>query len=193
MPGPNTEVSPMARAKKAKSAGEGTPDAITLLKADHRQVEDWFGQFEKARDANKKQMLAMQICKALKVHTMIEEEIFYPAFLEATGEKDIHHEAEVEHNGAKKLIAEIEESSPDDDYFDAKVSVLSEMIKHHVKEEEGPGGMFSKSRDSDMDLDALGEQLAARKAELEGESDAGLDEPPPGGRKSRSSERRQHG
>ena len=184
----------MARAKRAKSAGEGTPDAITLLKADHRQVEDWFGQFEKARDANKKQALATQICKALKVHTMIEEEIFYPAFLEATGEKDIHHEAEVEHNGAKKLIAEIEESSPDDDYFDAKVSVLSEMIKHHVKEEEGPGGMFSESRDSDMDLDMLGEQLAARKAELEGESDDMDEEPPAGGRKSRGqSERRQHG
>ena len=183
----------MARAKQAKSAGAGTPDAITLLKADHRQVEDWFGQFEKARDANRKQMLATQICNALKVHTTIEEEIFYPAFLDATEEKDIHHEAEVEHDGAKKLIAEIEASSPDDDYFEAKVSVLSEMIKHHVKEEEGPGGMFSKSRDSDMDLDELGQQLAARKAELEGESDEDLDEPPPGGSKSRSSERRQHG
>jgi hemerythrin superfamily protein len=181
----------MARAKQAKSAGEDTPDAITLLKADHRQVEDWFGQFEKARDAERKQTLATQICNALKVHTAIEEEIFYPAFLEATEEKDIHHEAEVEHDGAKKLIAEIEASSPDDDYFEAKVSVLSEMIKHHVKEEEGPGGMFSKSRDSDMDLDQLGEQLAMRKAELEAEADD-LDEPPTSRGKS-GSERRQHG
>ena len=182
----------MARAKQAKSAGEDTPDAITLLKADHRQVEDWFGQFEKARDADKKQTLATQICAALKVHTTIEEEIFYPAFLEATDDKDIHHEAEVEHNGAKNLIAEIEGSSPDDDYFDAKVKVLSEMIKHHVKEEEKPGGMFSEARDSEMDLDALGQQLATRKAELEGESED-LDEPPPGGERSRSGERRQHG
>jgi hypothetical protein len=80
-------------------------------------------------------------------------------------EKDIHHEAEVEHDGAKKLIAEIEAPRPEDDYFDAKVSVLSEMIKHHVKEEEGPGGMFSKSRESEMDLERLGEQLArARRA-----------------------------
>ena len=181
----------MARAKQAKSAGEDTPDAITLLKADHRQVEDWFGQFEKARDAERKQTLATQICNALKIHTAIEEEIFYPAFLEATEEKDIHHEAEVEHDGAKKLIAEIEASSPDDDYFEAKVSVLSEMIKHHVKEEEGPGGMFSKSRDSDMDLDQLGEQLAMRKAELEAEADD-LDEPPTSRGKS-GSERRQHG
>jgi hemerythrin superfamily protein len=184
----------MARAKQAKSAGERTPDAISLLKADHRQVEDWFGQFEKARDADRKQKLATRICDALKVHTTIEEEIFYPAFLEATGEKDIHHEAEVEHNGAKKLIAEIEESSPEDDYFEAKVSVLSEMIKHHVKEEEQPGGMFSKARDSEMDLDALGEQLAQRKAELEAEGED-LDEPPAsGGRKSGTqAERRQHG
>src|SRR5690349_6926167 len=182
----------MARAKQAKSAGEDTPDAITLLKADHRQVEDWFGQFEKARDAEKKQTLATQICNALKVHTMIEEEIFYPAFLEATEEKDIHHEAEVEHDCAKTPIAEIDATSPDDDYFDAKVSVLSEMIKHHVKEEEGPGGMFSKSRDSEMDLDMLGQQLAARKAELESES-GGMDEPPSSRGKSRGGERRQHG
>ena len=182
----------MARAKKAKSEGASNPDAITLLKADHRQVEDWFGQFEKARDADRKQTLAAQICSALKVHATIEEEIFYPAFLEATDEKDIHHEAEIEHDGAKKLIAEIEASSPDDDYFEAKVSVLSEMIKHHVKEEEGPGGMFSKSRDSDMDLDMLGEQLAARKAELENESEY-IYEPPTSRGKSSGSERRQHG
>ena len=172
----------MARAKQAKSEGERTTDAITLLKADHRQVEDWFEQFEKADDDDRKQELATQICNALKVHAMIEEEIFYPAFLEATEETDIHHEAEVEHEGAKRLIAEIEEITPDDDYFDPKVKVLSEMIKHHVKEEEKSDGMFSKARESDMDLDALGEQLAARKAELEDEGDM----PTPGGEKERS-------
>ena len=172
----------MARAKQAKSSGSGT-DAIALLKADHRQVEEWFEQFEKARDGERKQELATQICDALKVHATIEEEIFYPAFLAATGETDIHHEAEVEHNGAKKLIAEIEESSPDDEYFDAKVSVLSEMIKHHVKEEEKSDGMFGEARDSDMDLDALGEQLAARKAELEGDLDDGDEPPTPRGQK----------
>ncbi len=175
----------MARSKQARSAGDKTPDAITLLKADHRQVEDWFGQFEKARDPDRKQELATNICEALKVHTTIEEEIFYPAFLEATDETDIHHEAEVEHNGAKKLIAEIEESSPDDEYFDAKVKVLSEMIKHHVKEEEKSGGMFAAARDSDMDLEALGEKLAALKAELE---DGAVDDdetPTPRGQKER--------
>src|SRR5688572_32840886 len=161
----------MARAKPSKSSRSArssgrSKDAIALLKADHRQVEEWFEQFEKARDDNRKQTLATKICKALTVHTQIEEEIFYPAFLEATDDTDLHHEAEVEHNGAKKLIAEIEASSPDDDYFDAKVSVLSEMIKHHVKEEEQPDGLFAKSRQSEMDLASLGAQLAARKAEL---------------------------
>ena len=163
----------MAKAKaKSKSRDSSKPkDAIALLKADHRQVEEWFEQFEKARDDDRKQRLATQICNALKVHTMIEEEIFYPAFLEATEDKDLHHEAEIEHDGAKKLIEQIEASSPDDDYFDSKVKVLSEMIKHHVKEEEQPGGMFAEARKSDMDLDALGEQMAQRKMELEDNED----------------------
>jgi hypothetical protein len=162
-------------------------DAIALLKADHRQVEEWFEQFEKARDDDRKQTLATKICDALKVHTTIEEEIFYPAFLEATDDRDTHHEAEVEHAGAKKLIAEIEASGPDDDYFDAKLKVLSEMIKHHVKEEEQPGGMFAEARKSEMDLQALGEQLAARKSELEGDDDDIESMSPPGsGRKQKS-------
>lgn len=148
----------------------GSPkDAIALLKADHRQVEEWFSEFEKAKDGKRKAALAKQICTALKVHTQIEEEIFYPAFLEATEDEDTHHEAEVEHNGAKRLIADIE-SRPSDDYFDARVTVLSEMIKHHVKEEEQPDGMFAKARKSDMDLAEIGKQLQARKSELEANS-----------------------
>ena len=160
-------------------------DAIALLKADHRQVEEWFEQFEKARDDDRKQTLATKICNALKVHTTIEEEIFYPAFLDATEDKELHHEAEVEHAGAKKLIAEIEAIGPDDDYYDAKVKVLSEMIKHHVKEEEQPGGMFAEARKSEMDLDALGEQLAQRKSELESAEDDESGTPPPRGGKQR--------
>jgi hemerythrin superfamily protein len=142
-------------------------DAIALLKADHRQVEAWFSQFAKSKSKQKKQQLATNICDALTVHTTIEEEIFYPAFIEATGDKDMHHEAVVEHAGAKSLIAEIQAMSPDDDYYDAKVTVLSEMIKHHVKEEEQPGGMFAEAKKSDMDLRALGEQLLVRKQELQ--------------------------
>jgi len=137
-------------------------DAVALLKADHRQVEQWFGQFEKARDDQRKLELATNICNALKVHTTIEEEIFYPAFLEAAQDEDIHHEAIVEHDGAKKLIAEIEASGPDDDFYDAKVSVLSEMIKHHVKEEEQPGGMFAEARKAGMDLVAANVGTAKR-------------------------------
>ena len=185
----------MARAKaKSKSKAKGRArttsrqargnDAVALLKADHRQVEQLFAQFEKARDDQRKLELATSICNALKVHTMIEEEIFYPAFLDAAEDEDIHHEAIVEHDGAKKLIAEIEASGPDDDFYDAKVTVLSEMIKHHVKEEEQPGGMFAEARKARMDLAALGEQLAARKAELE--ADMGVGAMAPGARKSRN-------
>ncbi|HMM75771.1 MAG TPA: hemerythrin domain-containing protein [Gammaproteobacteria bacterium] len=156
-------------ARKRSPAGKrSAQDAIALLKSDHRQVEDWFQQFQKARSDARKTELAAKICAALKTHTSIEEEMFYPAFLEATGERDIHHEAEVEHEGAKRLIADIEKSGPEDDYYDAKVKVLSEMIKHHVKEEEKRGGMFTKARQSDMDLKSLGEQLAQRKQELMG-------------------------
>ena len=170
----------MARAKRkaarktgarAKSAAQ--QDAIALLKADHRQVEEWFKQFESSRNEGRKQSLAQKVCQALKVHAQIEEEIFYPAFLEATEDKDTHHEAEVEHDGAKKLIAEIESAGPQDDYYDARMKVLSEMIKHHVKEEEQRGGMFAEARESGMDLKALGGQLAARKAELMSDSKSG--------------------
>jgi hemerythrin superfamily protein len=158
----------MARAKsKRRPAKSKSADAIALLKADHRQVEKWFSEFEKARTDGRKLELATDICNALRVHTTIEEEIFYPAFLDATEDKDLHHEAEIEHDGAKNLIAQIEASNPDDEYYDSKVKVLSEMIKHHVKEEEQPGGMFAEARKAKMDLGALGEQLAARKGELE--------------------------
>jgi hemerythrin superfamily protein len=165
-----TQRSGEAAKRKGRAASK---DAIALLKADHRQVESWFSQFKKAKKTDRKRKLAEEICHALKVHTRIEEEIFYPAFLVATREKDIHHEAEVEHAGAKKLIADIEAMNPEDDYYDAKVKVLSEMIKHHVKEEEKPGGMFAEARKSDMDLDDLGGRMKARKEELDADGDGG--------------------
>jgi len=157
----------MARTKtKTKTRRDGN-DAIALLKADHRQVETWFEQFGKARSAARKFELATRICNALTVHTTIEEETFYPAFIRATRDADLHHEAVIEHDAARKLIAEIEASSPEDDYYDARVKVLSEMIKHHVKEEEQAGGMFAEARKSRLDLHALGAEMAARKGELE--------------------------
>jgi hemerythrin superfamily protein len=166
-----TRAKTTARAKSSR-ASTSRQDAISLLKADHRQVEQWFEQFESSRSESKKSELAERICQALTVHASIEEEIFYPAFYEATQEKSLHHEAEIEHEGARNLIEQIKSSGPSDDYFDAKVKVLSEMIKHHVREEEKRAGMFAKAREADMDLDALGEQLAARKAQLMGGADA---------------------
>jgi hypothetical protein len=103
------------------------------------------------------------------MHTTIEEEIFYPAFLKTTKDKDTHHEAVVEHDAATQLIGQIEQSDPADDYFASKVKVLSEMIKHHVKEEEQADGIFAQARASKMDLEALGTELASRKQELSGE------------------------
>ncbi|MDP9088249.1 MAG: hemerythrin domain-containing protein [Pseudomonadota bacterium] len=161
----------MAKSKNPTAKTAAKQNAVALLKADHKQVKEWFEEFESARSAGKKQMLATNICKALTVHCAIEEEIFYPAFFKATKDKDMHHEAIIEHDGAKKLIAEIEASDPTDDYFDSKVHVLSEMIKHHVREEEKPDGMFAESQQSrKMDLEELGRMLLERKNTLMAEA-----------------------
>jgi hemerythrin superfamily protein len=154
------------RKSTTRKSAKQEMDAIQLLKADHRQVEEWFEEFEKSRADGKKEKLAHKICTALTVHAQIEEEIFYPAFLEATGEEDMSDEAYVEHDGAKKLIAEIEAGTSESDKWEAKVTVLGELIKHHVHEEEMRDGMFAKAKKSSMDLDELGMRMAARKKEL---------------------------
>ena len=153
-------------------------DAIALLKADHRTVEELFEQYEGASGSAKKQKIAMQICLELTVHAQIEEEIFYPA-CEGKIEEDMLKEAYVEHDGAKVLIAEIEAGGPDDDYYEVKVKVLSEDIEHHVKEEEARmEGIFAQARKAGLDMDALGEQLRVRKEELIAEYKAnGLPKP----------------
>jgi hypothetical protein len=139
--------------------------AIDLLKADHRKVEELFAAYEKASGTSRKQKLAEQICMELSIHTMLEEEIFYPS-LRGEADDDMLDQAQVEHDGAKTLIAELMAGNPDDDFFDAKVKVLSEEIKHHVKEEEQRDGIFAQAKASDVDLDAMLEQLKARKQEL---------------------------
>lgn len=154
------------QSRKGAPKSASGPDAIKLLKDDHRQVEEWFDQFEQTNSASKKQKLATQICLALTVHTQIEEKVFYPACREAGIEEDMMDEADVEHDGAKNLIAEIEAGKPGDDHWDAKVKVLGEMIKHHVKEEEQRDGMFAKAKKSDLDLKELGAEMKARKDEL---------------------------
>ena len=147
-------------------------DAIALLKADHREVEAMFEKFESAKGDGAKEKIALGICKALTVHAQIEEEIFYPA-CEGAVEEDMLKEAYVEHDGAKVLIAEIEKGGPSDEYYEAKVKVLGEQIEHHVEEEEARmEGIFTLARKAGLDMDALGEQLAARKAELTGQIDA---------------------
>lgn len=149
-----------------KNGTARTPDAIALLKADHRKVEDLFEKFEKSRKDDVKQQLAMQICMELTIHALIEEEIFYPACKEKV-EEETWTEAHVEHDGAKLLIAEIEAGSPEDEFYDAKVKVLSEQIKHHVKEEEKRSeGLFAQARDAGLDMEELGAQMAMRKKEL---------------------------
>lgn len=159
-------AAPQTQSRKSARKTDAAPDAITLLKNDHREVEGWFDEFEETNSGAKKGKLARQICIALKVHTQIEEEIFYPACRAAGVEDDMMDEADVEHDGAKKLIDEIEAGKPGDDHWDARVKVLSEMIKHHVKEEEQRDGMFAKAKKADLDLDELGAQLQARKDEL---------------------------
>jgi hypothetical protein len=145
---------------------ETPQDAIALLKADHRKVEDLFDTFESANGASKKQGLVKQICTELTVHAMIEEEIFYPA-CRGKVEDDLLDEAFVEHDGAKVLIAELEGSGPDEAFYDAKVKVLSEEIQHHVHEEEQRSkGLFAQAKAAGLDMNELGRQLATRKAEL---------------------------
>lgn len=164
-PTPSTaRTSARKTAAKRRAAGRAAPDAIKLLEADHREVEGWFAQFEKARTDARRSELAAKICLALKVHMQIEEELFYPPSREALRDDDIVDEAVVEHAAARTLIGEIEAMQPDDALYDAKLKVLSEMIEHHVGEEEKE--YFPRVRKTDMDLKAIGEQLAARKAEL---------------------------
>jgi hypothetical protein len=150
--------------RKAATAQRRPADAIKLLKDDHKEVKGWFQEFDKSDDDSRKQELADMICMALTVHATIEEEIFYPAAYEALDDDDLLDEAEVEHASAKTLIAEIKGSSVGEPLFDARVTVLGEYVDHHVQEEEKE--LFPECRASDMDLKALGEQLAARKAEL---------------------------
>ena len=155
-------------------------DAIALLKQDHRKVEDLFEQFEKAREEGRKEKLVKQICTELSIHTMIEEEIFYPACAAQVKDENLLDESYVEHDGAKVLVAELIKSDPGNEFYDAKVSVLSEMIKHHVKEEEKRGeGLFAEAKKAGLDMEALGERLMQRKQELMAEFGEGDNLPAP--------------
>lgn len=153
---------------------DGATNAIELLKRDHRTVEELFRNYEDmkdgAEDAAKEQLVA-QICDALTVHAQIEESIFYPAArraLQAEEGQDLLNEAAVEHQTLKDIIGRLEMAPTSDPLYDAGVKVLSEYVKHHVREEENE--LFPKVRSSDMDLQAIGRELEQRKQQLEGQA-----------------------
>ncbi|MEP7298263.1 MAG: hemerythrin domain-containing protein [Burkholderiales bacterium] len=156
----------MAIATKARSTpGASKPkDAIALLKADHKKVSGLFDEFEKTRAASKKKAIVAEICTELTVHTTIEEEIFYPAVKAALKDHELVPEANVEHGSVKDLIAQVQGVEPDGEMYDARVKVMGEFVKHHVKEEQNE--MFPKAQKAEVDMVELGEQMLARKEQL---------------------------
>ncbi|MDB6085018.1 MAG: hemerythrin protein [Gammaproteobacteria bacterium] len=142
-------------------------DAVTLLKQEHRQIAEWFDQYESAHSDFPKQEMALRICRALRVHAAIEHDIFYPALLQATDDPVMFEIAMREHTDAQRMIDQITHSSPLDEMFDSKVRVLAEVIAQHVLEEECSGGIFDEAEESDMDMQSIGVQLQVRRHELE--------------------------
>lgn len=153
-----------APAKKSPARKAAPQDAIALLRADHKVVSDLFEQFEKTRSDARKAAIVAKICKELTVHAQIEEEIFYPAVKAALKDHELVPEANVEHASVKDLIAQVEGKTPDGEMYDARVKVMGEFVKHHVKEEQNE--MFPKAKKTTLDMVALGQQMAARKQEL---------------------------
>jgi hypothetical protein len=140
------------------------------LEQDHRQVEEWFAEYDELKEDNRKGDLAEKICVALKVHAQIEEEIFYPQAREATKDNDLIDEAVVEHATVKNLIGEIEAMEVGEELYDAKMRVLGEMVKHHIKEEEEE--LFPELEAAKMNLDAVDKEISERKEELMSEMQA---------------------
>lgn len=154
----------MATAKKTPPKPAKPQEATAMLRADHKLVSGLFEEFEKTKSAAKKKKIVDQICMELTIHTQLEEEIFYPAFQSALKDHELVPEANVEHQAVKDLIAQVQGVEPGGDEYDAKVKVMGEFVKHHVKEEQTE--MFPKAKKSKLDLMALGEQMFARKQEL---------------------------
>jgi len=154
-----------SKARRTRRTGRRDPKAIQVLKKDHREVEHMFDEYEQLEEEQEKLELFQRIAVALKVHTQVEEELFYPAE-RGEVEDDLLDEAYVEHDSAKKMIAEIEKMQPSDEFYDAKVKVLGEYVKHHIKEEEQPGGVFAQAKKGDEDLNAMGERIQERMEEL---------------------------
>lgn len=150
-------------------------DACDFLDADHKAVKKLFTEYEELAEARgssgeKKRQLAERICREVTVHAQLEEEIFYPAVRKAIKEDLMMDEADVEHASAKELIAQIQDMTPGDTLYDAKVMVLGEYIDHHVKEERNE--MFPKARTSKVDLVKMRATLQGRKEELMADAEA---------------------
>ena len=150
-----------------KATAPKAQDAIAMLRADHKKVSGLFADFEKSRSATKKKTIVTTICDELTVHAQLEEEIFYPAVKAALKDRELVPEATVEHATVKDLIGQLKGVEPDGEMYDAKVKVLSEYIKHHVKEEQNE--MFVRAKKTRLDMAELGARMAARKAQLMGE------------------------
>ena len=166
---------PSARADEgeASQVNEVEQDPIAMLRSDHRKVEELFSSFDKASSPQEKARLTEEICTELMIHTLLEEELFYPA-CKGHMEERLLAEAQVEHDGAKMLIIELQSGSADDPYYDAKVKVLSEDIKHHVAEEEKPSsGIFAKAKQANVTTADLAKQMGDRKRELTEKAKAG--------------------
>jgi hemerythrin superfamily protein len=150
----------------ASSSTESTrrQKATALLRADHKHVDELFKQFEKAKEDSEKEQIVAEICTELSVHAEVEEELFYPTVKAALDDHELVPEAIVEHQALKDLIAQVKDAEPDGEMYDAKVKVLGEYVKHHVKEEQDE--MFPKAEKSDVDMLDLGERIKARKEEL---------------------------
>ncbi|WP_018410471.1 hemerythrin domain-containing protein [Methyloversatilis thermotolerans] len=151
-------------AHSSESHTRRSQEALTLLRADHKHVDELFEKYESARTSAQKKSIVRDICTELEVHASIEEEIFYPAVKAALKDKELVPEATVEHATLKDLIGQLRDTEPDGEMFDARVKVLSEYVKHHVKEEQNE--MFPKVKDTDLDLSELAEQMKQRKEEL---------------------------
>ena len=161
-----TATKTVTRNAPAKSTGSSStgPDAIALLRADHKRVAALYEQYENTRSASKKKTIVATICQELSIHAQVEEEIFYPAVKAALKDKEMVPEAQVEHASLKELIAQVKDKEPDGEMFDAKIKVMSEYTNHHVKEEQTE--MFPKAQKTKLDMKALGAKIAARKEEL---------------------------
>lgn len=157
-----SRTEPTNQGKESRGAAQ---NAFDLLEDDHRQVEEWLDEYDELeRDDRRRAELARKICLALKVHAQIEEEIFYPAARDATKDNDLVDEAIVEHATVKNLIGEIEDMEMGDELYDAKIRVLGELVKRHIREEEEE--LFPELQSAKMDLNAVGQELAERKQEL---------------------------